>query len=156
MSRHLYWKKKTYIEYVIRYLLYKNLFGLNVDPQKHNWMEGTLPWHYFWFLRKVKFLEMPVEIIVMAKFQHHMFTEFPINVVSSVNSHRPELLVMKLIYFDRLIVIMGGNKSMRIHFETCELLNQWRSIVKVIFFYLGLNINNFWVFKDKFRCGEVL
>ena len=67
---------------------------------------------------------MPVEIIVMAKFQHHMFTEFTINVVSSVNSRRPELLVMKLIYFDRLIVIMGGNKSMRIHFETCELLNQ--------------------------------
>ena len=60
----------------------------------------------------------------MAKFQYHMFTEFPINAVSNVNSRRPELLVMKLIYFDRLIVIMGGNKSMRIHFETCELLNQ--------------------------------
>ena len=67
---------------------------------------------------------MPIEIIVMAKFQHHMFAEFPINEVSSVNSRRPELLVMKLIYFDRLIVIMGCNKSMRIHFETCELLNQ--------------------------------
>ena len=41
---------------------------------------------------------MPVEIIVMAKLQHHMFTEFPINAVSSVNSRRPELLVMKLIH----------------------------------------------------------